>query len=101
MYFLEELENDIQDEILLTTARKISANLNESRENMLQICIMLHSKYGISAEQIEKSILNKCDDNYVFYKMFSASEYADWIQLGVNVQKYFDRKQIYEVSLKK
>lgn len=97
MNFLKELKNDIQDEIILATVRKISTNPNESRESVLQVCKMLHDEYGISAEQIEKSILSKIDDNYVFYKMFG-SEYAEWIALGVNVQSYFGKKQIYETS---
>ena len=90
---MEELKNNIKDSIILETLRMINSNMDCYKDKMLEVCTYLYKKHGIDADGITR-VLDGVSDNYVFYLMHG-SEYASWIQLGVNCQKYADKRQIY------
>ncbi len=90
---IKELENSVDDSIVLEALRIINSNMDCYRDKMLSVCTFLNRKYNLKADRICK-ILDGVSDNYVFYLMHG-SEYASWIQLGVNCQKYADKRQMY------
>ena len=93
---MSELEDGLKDTIVLEVIRRVQCNMSDYKDKMLEVCTLLNRKYGIEADRIQR-ILDGVSDNYVFYMMHTG-EFAQWISLGVNCQKYADKKQIYIVS---
>ena len=90
---IKELKDNLTDSIVLETLRTINSNMDCYRDKMLGICQFLNREHGINADGIKK-ILDGVSDNYVFYLMHG-NEYAQWTALGIDCQKYADKKTLY------
>lgn len=94
---IEELENGIKNTIVLETIRRMQCNMDVYKDKMLKVCVLLNEKYGIGVDGIHR-ILDNVSDNYVFFLMHQGGEYAQWVQLGINCQRYADKKQVYVIQ---